>query len=118
MGATLLGSVGVAAICNYRNDDANEAAPKRLGSQHMRIVPTGIEEQINRVDRQRSLYIGISAGAVAVWSVFRLIWTLYIALAFDGLVAALVFPFVLWAVIGTVAAIAAFGFLTRYSRGS
>ena len=44
----------------------------------MKIVPTSVEEQINRVDRQRSLYIGISAGALAVWSVFRLIWVLYL----------------------------------------
>jgi hypothetical protein len=84
----------------------------------MKIVPTSIEEQINRVDRQRSLYIGISAGALAVWSVFRLIWSLYIALTFGGLAGSLVFPFVLWAVIGTAAAIAAVGFLTRYSKGS
>jgi hypothetical protein len=28
----------------------------------------------------------------------------------------LVFPFVLWGIIGVVAAIAAFGFLTRYSK--
>ncbi len=84
----------------------------------MKIVPTGIEEQINRVDRQRSLYIGISAGALALWSVLRLIWTLYIALTFGGLAGSLVFPFVLWAVIGAVSAIAAVGFLTRYNKGS
>jgi len=40
----------------------------------MKIVPTSTEEQINRVDRQRSLYFGISAGLLAAWSVFRLIW--------------------------------------------
>lgn len=57
----------------------------------MKIVPASIEEQINRVDRQRSLYIGLSAGAVALWSAFRLIWALYIghdiwlALGVDGL---------------------------------
>jgi hypothetical protein len=46
----------------------------------MKIVPTSIEEQINRVDRQRSLYFGISAGLLAAWSVFRLIWVLYIGM--------------------------------------
>lgn len=46
----------------------------------MKIVPTSIEEQINRVDRQRSLYIGISAAALAIWSVFRLIWALFIGM--------------------------------------
>jgi hypothetical protein len=42
----------------------------------MNIVPTSIQEQINRVDRQRSLYIGISTGLLAVWSLFRVIWML------------------------------------------
>jgi ABC-type multidrug transport system permease subunit len=84
----------------------------------MKILPTTIEEQINRVDRQRSLYIGISAAALAVWSVFRVIWSLYIALTFAGVAGSLLFPIVLWAVIGTVAAIAAVGFLIRYSSES
>jgi hypothetical protein len=88
------------------------------GSQQMKIVPTSIEEQINRVDRQRSLYIGISAGLLALWSVFRLIWTLYIGMTFGWFLGSMVFPLVLWGVIGTVAAVAAVGFLTRYTKGS
>jgi hypothetical protein len=84
----------------------------------MKIVPTSIEEQINRVDRQRSLYIGISAGALALWSAFRLIWTLYIGMTFGWFFGSMVFPFVLWGVIGTVAAVAAIGFLTRYTKGA
>jgi hypothetical protein len=84
----------------------------------MRIVPASLEEQINRVDRQRSLYIGISAGLVAVWSVFRLIWALYIASTFGSFAGAMVFQFVLWGAVGTAAAVAAVGFLTRYQRGS
>jgi hypothetical protein len=84
----------------------------------MKIVPTGIEEQINRVDRQRSLYIGISAGALALWSVFRLIWALYIGMTFGWFVGSMVFQFALWGVIGAVAGVAAVGFLTRYSKGS
>lgn len=43
----------------------------------MNIVPTSIQEQINRVDRQRSVYIGISTGLHAIWSFYRLIWMLY-----------------------------------------
>jgi hypothetical protein len=88
------------------------------GSQQMKIVPTSIEEQINRVDRQRSLYIGISAGLVAAWSLFRLIWILYLGMTFGWFLGAMVFQVVLWGVIGAVAGIAAVGFLTRYSRGS
>jgi hypothetical protein len=84
----------------------------------MKIVPTSIEEQINRVDRQRSLYIGISAGLLALWSVFRLIWTLYIGMTFGWFLGSMVFPLVLWGVIGVAAGVAAVGFLTRYTRGS
>lgn len=84
----------------------------------MKIVPASIEEQINRVDRQRSLYIGLSAGAVALWSAYRLIWALYIGMTFGWFLGSMVFSLVLWGVIGTVAAVAAVGFLTRYSRGS
>ncbi|WP_156688795.1 hypothetical protein [Mycobacterium sp. Marseille-P9652] len=84
----------------------------------MKIVPTSIEEQINRVDRQRSLYFGISAGVVALWSAFRLFWVLYIGMTFGWFLGSMVFQLVLWGVIGTAAAIAAVGFLTRYSKGS
>ena len=84
----------------------------------MRIVPAGLEEQINRVDRQRSLYIGISAGLVAVWSVFRLIWMLYIGMTFGWFFGAMAFQLVLWGAIGTAAAVASIGFLTRYNRAS
>jgi hypothetical protein len=84
----------------------------------MKIVPTSLEEQINRVDPQRSLYIGISCGVLAAWSFFRLIWVLYIGMTFGWFLGSMVFQFVLWGVIGAVAAVAAIGFLTRYKRGS
>jgi hypothetical protein len=85
----------------------------------MKIVPTSIEEQINRVDRQRSLYIGISAGLLAVWSFFRVLYSLYLSITFGWFLGgALIFQIVLWGVVGVAAAIAATGFLTRYNRGS
>ena len=84
----------------------------------MKLVPTAIEEQINRVDRQRSLYFGIATGLVAAWSLFRLIWALYIGLTFGWFLGSMVFSFVLWGVIGAVAGVASYGFLTRYSKGS
>jgi hypothetical protein len=84
----------------------------------MKIVPTSIEEQINRVDRQRSLYIGIAAAVIAAWSVFRLLWVLYIGMTFGWFLGSMVFSVVLWGVIGAVAGVAAVGFLTRYNRGS
>jgi hypothetical protein len=84
----------------------------------MKIVPTSIEEQINRVDRQRSLYIGISTGLIAAWSLYRVIWALYIGMTFGWFLGSMVFSVVLWGVIGAVAGIASFGFLTRYNKGS
>jgi hypothetical protein len=84
----------------------------------MNIVPTSIEEKINRIDRQPSLYFGISAGALAFWSAFRLIWLLYIGATFGVSLGSMVFQVVLWGVIGGVAAVVALGFLTRYTRGS
>lgn len=84
----------------------------------MNILPTGIEEQIKRVDRQQSLYIGISTGLVALWSFFRLIWTLYIGLTFGWFLGSMAFSLVLWGVVGAVAGLASYGFLTRYSRGA
>jgi hypothetical protein len=84
----------------------------------MKIVPTPIAQQIDRVDRQYSLYIGISTGLLAFWSIYRVIWSLYLAVTYDFIFGALVFPIVLWGVIGVVAAIASIGFVTRHLKGS
>jgi hypothetical protein len=83
----------------------------------MNIVPPAIEEQINRVDRQRSRYLGISSAVLAAWCVYRLIWAVYLSMSFGGFVAgSLVFSFVLWGVIGVVAAVAAVAFLARAKK--
>jgi hypothetical protein len=85
----------------------------------MKIVPTLIEEQMNRVDDSKSRGIGIACGVAALWCAYRLLWLLYAATAFSSVGFApvsLVFPFVLWGVIGVVAAIAAVGFLTNAKR--
>lgn len=84
----------------------------------MQLLPTSIQEHVNRIDRQRSLVMGISAGLLAAWSFFRVIWLLYIAATFGLFLGALAFQFVLWGVVGTVAAIAAYALLTRYRQGS
>jgi len=107
-------------VSTYGDDDAIEARTAK-GKTAMKIVPTRIEEQINRVDRTRSLAIGITTGLTALWCAYRLIWLLYTAITFSSVgwsPISLVFPFVLWGVIGVVAAIAAIGFLTRYARAS
>ncbi|WP_029114542.1 hypothetical protein [Mycobacterium sp. URHB0044] len=82
----------------------------------MNIVPASIQQHINRVDRQPSLAIGIVCGLVALGSAYRVFWSLYLALTYDFLFGTLVFQIVLWGVIGAAAAIAAVGFLTRYSK--
>jgi hypothetical protein len=84
-------------------------------------VAARMEEQINRVDRTTSLGIGIATGITALWCGYRLIWLLYAAVTFSSVgwsPISLVFPFVLWGMIGVVAAIAAVGFLTRYAKGT
>lgn len=85
----------------------------------MSIVPTRIQEQISRVDRTRSLVIGISAGLTALWSIYRVFWLLYAATTLSSVgwsPVSLVFPFVLWGAIGVVAAFVAIAFLLRYAK--
>jgi len=85
----------------------------------MNIVPTRIEEQINRVDRTPSLVIGISSAATALWCLYRVLWTIYAATVLSSVgfsPVSLIFPIVLWGVIGVVAGVAAVGFLTRAKR--
>ena len=82
----------------------------------MKIVPTNIEEQLNRVDPQHSRIIGISFAVLAAGSAFRLFWLLYVSLSFSWVAGSLILSFAFWAVIGAVAAIAAVAFLTRAKR--
>ena len=85
----------------------------------MNIVPTRIQEQIGRVDRNYALYIGISAGITALWSIYRVFWLIYAATTLSSVgisAGSLVFPFVLWSVIGVAAAFAAYVFLVRYAK--
>ena len=84
----------------------------------MNIVPASIEAQINRVDRQRSLWIGISLAVLAAGSFFRLLWMLYISMAFGVFAGPTAFYIVFSLVVGAVAAVGATGFLTRYHKGA
>ena len=85
----------------------------------MNIVPTSIQEKINRVERTPSLVIGISAGLTVLWSLYRVFWLIYTATVLSNVgwsPVSLVFPFVLWTAIGVVAAVVAVAFLTRYAK--
>lgn len=79
----------------------------------MITLPAAIEEQINRFDRQRSLIIGITNAVIAAWCAYRLIWLTYLAVTFSGFFGSLIFSFVLWGVVGIVAAATAVIFLQR-----
>jgi hypothetical protein len=84
----------------------------------MKLVPAALEQQINRVDRQRSLYIGIGNALVALWCLYRVFWGLYLAMTFNWVAGAMIPQVLLWGVIGVIAGVVAFGFLTRYFRES
>jgi hypothetical protein len=94
------------------------AAPTK-GNNQMNIVPTRFEEQINRVDRTRSLVIGISSAATAFFCLYRVLWTIYAATVLSSVgfsPVSLIFPLVLWGVIGVAAGVAAVAFLRRYAK--
>ncbi|KAA0108318.1 hypothetical protein [Mycolicibacterium sp. P1-5] len=84
----------------------------------MKLLPAPIAAQIDRIDRQHSLYIGISTGLLAFWSIYRVLWSIYLAVTYNFIFGSLVFPIVLWAVTGVAAAVVSLGFVTRYRTGS
>lgn len=83
----------------------------------MKIVPANIEQQIARVDRQKSLAFAIGAGVTALWCAYRVVWALYLAATYNFLFGSLIFSVLLWGVIGAVAAVAAIAFYTQYTKG-
>ena len=85
----------------------------------MSIIPTRVQEQVSRVDRTLSLYIGIAAGITALWSLYRVFWLLYAAatlssVGYTGV--SLAFPLMLWGAIAVLAGAVAAVFLLRYSK--
>lgn len=84
----------------------------------MTFIPAALEQHVNRVDRQRALIIGISTALVAFWSAYRVFWSVYLSLTYDFVFGSLVFPIVLWGVIGVAAALASAAFIARYLSDS
>jgi hypothetical protein len=85
----------------------------------MNIVPTPIQEQIDRVDRTPSLAIAIGAGITTLWCLYQVFWAIYATVALSSVgwsPVSLVFPLILWGAIGVVAAIASVAFFLRYSK--
>ncbi|WP_328353049.1 hypothetical protein OG976_20970 [Mycobacterium sp. NBC_00419] len=83
----------------------------------MKFLPPNVEQQIARVDRQKSLVIAISSALVALWCAYRVVWALYLAVTYDFLFGSLIFSVILWGVIGVVAAVSAIAFFGQYSKG-
>ena len=82
-------------------------------------VLTRYQEQVNRMDKNYALVIGILSGVTLLWVVWRLFWLAYSAIAFSsyGLSAfSLIFSLVWTLVIGGLAAVNAFVFLRRYKQ--
>jgi hypothetical protein len=85
----------------------------------MNIVPTRIQEQVNRVDRNYSLYIAIATAVITLWCVYQLFWAVYAAAVLSSYgwsPISMVFSFVIWGGIGVVAAIASVTFWLRYKQ--
>ena len=82
----------------------------------MNIVPTPVEQYVNRVPSRYRTYVGISWALFAAVSAIRVLWLILATIMFAGSgwsPAPLIFGVVLWSAIGVVAAIAAVAFLTH-----
>jgi len=85
----------------------------------MKIVPTLVEEYVNRVPRKYRTWTGIGFAILAASCAIRLLFLIFaqIMLASVGWSpVSLIFVFVQWGVIGAVAVIAAIAFLTGAAR--
>jgi hypothetical protein len=85
----------------------------------MNIIPTRVQEQVDRVERTPSLVLGIFAGMTALWSLYRVFWLLYSASVLSGVgfsAASLIFSAVIWVAVAVGAAVVSAAFLIRYSK--
>ena len=71
----------------------------------MKILPPNVAQQIARVDRQKSLAIAIGSGLTALWCAYRVFWALYLSMTYSFVFGSLIFPVVLWGVIGVAAGV-------------
>ena len=87
----------------------------------MKIVPTLIEEYVNRVPRQYRTWTGISWAIVAAVCAIRLVFLISAQIMLAGVgvglsPASVIFAFLHWGVIGVVAVIGAVAFLDGARR--
>ena len=85
----------------------------------MKIVPTPVEQYVNRVPRRYRTWTGVGFAILAASCAIRLVFLISGSIMFAGLgwsPVSLIFGFVLWGVIGVVAVIMAVAFLTGAGR--
>lgn len=83
----------------------------------MNLVPARYQEQIDRMDRNVALGIGIVSVIALVWVVWNLFWSIYSAVvlsAYGFSPISLVFTIAWTLAIGALAAFNAYVFLKRY----
>jgi hypothetical protein len=85
----------------------------------MSIIPTRVQESVNRVDRTRSLVLGISTGVVAVFAIYKIFWLIFAAATLSNLAYSgfwLVLSLVWWGAIAVLGVFWSVAFLRRYSN--
>lgn len=85
----------------------------------MNVVPTRIEEQISRVDRNQALLYGVLSGVSAFFMAWKLFWLVIGVLAYSSLSVApfvTVLSFASYGVLFALSAWVSFVFLRRYVK--
>ena len=85
----------------------------------MNIVPTRLQEQINRVDRTRALVYGILAGVTALLSIYHVFWLVFSAAMYSSVgwsPISLIFPLVWWSIVAVGSGWVAAVYLLRYTK--
>jgi hypothetical protein len=85
----------------------------------MNTVLARVQEQVNRIDRTRSLVIGIATGLTALWALYRVFWLFYSASVLSGVgysSGSLVVSGLFWGVVGVAAAAVSAAFVIRYLK--
>ncbi len=84
----------------------------------MNIVPTRIQESVNRVDRTRSLVMGILTGVAAFFAFWKIFWLIFAAATLSNFGYSgfwLVLSLVWWGAIAALGVFWSVAFLRRYS---
>jgi hypothetical protein len=87
----------------------------------MNTVLARVQEQVNHVERSRSLLIGISTGVAALWSLYRVFWLFYSMSVLSGVgysSGTLIFSTLFWGAVAIATGAASAAFLIRYFKNT